>query len=80
MDALPCASRHALDGMAALDAKDRPAVDAFTRSDPYHVNKVWETVQIHGYNKKRGTRSSPGEVRNAVRATGRRPSRSLRRP
>jgi len=30
-------------------------VDAFTRSDPYHVNQVWETVQIHGYNKKRGT-------------------------
>jgi hypothetical protein len=30
-------------------------VDAFTRSDPYHVNRVWETVQIHGYNKKRGT-------------------------
>jgi len=25
------------------------------RSDPYHVNKVWETVQIHRYNKKRGT-------------------------
>ena len=24
-------------------------------SDPYHVNAVWETVQIHGYNKKRGT-------------------------
>ncbi len=38
-----------------IDAKDRTAVDAFTRSDPYHVNKVWETVQIHGYNKKRGT-------------------------
>ena len=38
-----------------IDAKDRAAVDAFTRSDPYHVNKVWETVQIHGYNKKRGT-------------------------
>ncbi len=38
-----------------IDAKNRAAVDAFTRSDPYHVNKVWETVQIHGYNKKRGT-------------------------
>ena len=37
-----------------IDAKDRAAVDAFTRSDPYHVNAVWETVQIHGYNKKRG--------------------------
>jgi uncharacterized protein YciI len=38
-----------------IDAKDRAAVDAFTRSDPYHVNKVWERVQIHRYNKKRGT-------------------------
>jgi uncharacterized protein YciI len=38
-----------------IDARDRAAVDAFTRSDPYHVNGVWGTVQIHGYNKKRGT-------------------------
>ena len=38
-----------------IDAKDRATVDAFARSDPYHVNRVWETVQIHGYNKKRGT-------------------------
>ncbi len=38
-----------------IDAKDRAAVDAFTRSDPYHINGVWGSVQIHGYNKKRGT-------------------------
>src|SRR5487761_1082030 len=38
-----------------IDATDRAAVDAFTRSDPYHVNGVWERVQIHRYNKKRGT-------------------------
>jgi uncharacterized protein YciI len=38
-----------------IDAADRTAVDAFTRSDPYHVNGVWERVSIHGYNKKRGT-------------------------
>jgi uncharacterized protein YciI len=38
-----------------IDAADRAAVDAFTRSDPYHVNGVWERVDIHGYNKKRGT-------------------------
>jgi uncharacterized protein len=38
-----------------IDAKNRAAVDAFTRSDPYYVNDVWETVQIHAYNKKRGT-------------------------
>ncbi len=38
-----------------IDANDRPAVDAFVRSDPYHVNGVWERVEIHGYNKKRGT-------------------------
>jgi uncharacterized protein YciI len=38
-----------------VDAKDRAAVDAFTRSDPYHVNGVWDRVQIHRYSKKRGT-------------------------
>ena len=38
-----------------VDAKDRAAVDAFTKSDPYHVNGVWERVDIHRYNKKRGT-------------------------
>jgi uncharacterized protein YciI len=38
-----------------IDAKDRQVVDAFVRSDPYHANGVWGTVEIHGYNKKRGT-------------------------
>ncbi len=38
-----------------IDAKDRATVDAFTRSDPYHLNGVWDKVQIHGYNRKRGT-------------------------
>src|SRR5579863_10581984 len=38
-----------------IDAADRAAVDAFTRSDPYHINGVWERVTIHRYNKKRGT-------------------------
>jgi uncharacterized protein len=38
-----------------IDAKDRAAVHAFTRTDPYCVNSVWDKVQIHGYNKKRGT-------------------------
>jgi uncharacterized protein len=38
-----------------IDAADRAAVDAFTRSDPYHQNGVWERVHIHRYNKKRGT-------------------------
>jgi uncharacterized protein len=37
-----------------VDAKDRAAVDSFTRSDPYHLNSVWGNVQIHRYNKKRG--------------------------
>jgi uncharacterized protein len=45
----PCGS------VFVIDAKDRATVDAFTRSDPYHVHQVWEIVQIHGYNKKRGT-------------------------
>ena len=38
-----------------IDAADRAAVDAFTRSDPYHQHGVWDRVQIHRYNKKRGT-------------------------
>src|SRR5437870_13918211 len=38
-----------------IDAKDRAVVDAFVNSDPYHVNGVWGAVQIHVYNKKRGT-------------------------
>jgi uncharacterized protein YciI len=38
-----------------IDAASRAAVDAFTRTDPYHLNGVWERVSIHGYNKKRGT-------------------------
>jgi uncharacterized protein len=37
-----------------LEAKDRTAVDAFTRSDPYHLNGVWQNVDIHFFNKKRG--------------------------
>jgi uncharacterized protein len=45
----PCGS------VLVIDAKDRGAVDAFVRSDPYHVNQVWERVQIHGYNKKPDT-------------------------
>ena len=31
----PCGS------IFVIDAKDRAAVDAFIRSDPYHVNGVW---------------------------------------
>src|SRR3954469_18998557 len=45
----PCGS------IFVIDAKDRATVDAFVRSDPYHVNGVWGDVQIHVYNKKRGT-------------------------
>jgi uncharacterized protein YciI len=30
-----------------VDAAYRPAVEAFTRSDPYHVNGVWDWVAIH---------------------------------
>ena len=37
-----------------IEAKDRAAVDAFTRSDPYHLNGVWERVDVHFFNKKRG--------------------------
>lgn len=37
-----------------VDAKDRATVDAFTRSDPYHINGVWEAVEAHAYSQKRG--------------------------
>ncbi len=37
-----------------VDAKDRAAVNAFTNSDPYHLNGVWDAVEIHAYHKKRG--------------------------
>ena len=30
-----------------VDAADRAAVEAFTRSDPYRINGVWEWVAIH---------------------------------
>jgi uncharacterized protein YciI len=36
-----------------LEAENRAAVDAFTASDPYHVNGVWQAVEVHYYNKKR---------------------------
>ena len=38
-----------------VDAEDRTTVDAFTHSDPYYVNGVQETVEIHGYRRKRGS-------------------------
>ena len=37
-----------------IEAKDRAAVKAFVDSDPYHVNGVWDAVEIHAYHKKRG--------------------------
>jgi len=45
----PCGS------VFVVDAGNRDAVDRFVRSDPYHVNGVWERVDIQGYSKKRGT-------------------------
>ncbi|MCC6890472.1 MAG: YciI family protein [Hyphomicrobiales bacterium] len=45
----PCGS------VFVIDAANRAAVERFVRSDPYHVNAVWERAEIHGYNKKRGT-------------------------
>jgi uncharacterized protein YciI len=38
-----------------IDARERAAVNRFVQSDPYHANGVWERVETHGYNKKRGT-------------------------
>lgn len=36
-----------------LEARNRTVIDAFTASDPYHSNGVWERVDVHYYNKKR---------------------------
>ena len=36
-----------LGSIIIVDAADRATVDAFTRSDPYCVNGVWERVAIH---------------------------------
>jgi uncharacterized protein len=36
-----------LGSIIIVDAADRATVDAFTRSDPYYVNGVWERVAIH---------------------------------
>jgi hypothetical protein len=36
-----------LGSIIIVDAADRATVDTFTRSDPYHVNGVWERVAIH---------------------------------
>ena len=30
-----------------VDAEDRTTLDAITRSDPYYVKGVWQTVEIH---------------------------------
>ena len=36
-----------------LEAPNRASIDAFTDSDPYRVNGVWEKVDVHYYNRKR---------------------------
>ena len=41
-----------------IDAKDRAAVDAFTKSDPYHLNGVWERVSIQSATIRSAARRS----------------------
>jgi uncharacterized protein YciI len=45
----PCGS------VFVIEAPSRAALERFVRSDPYHLNGVWDRVDIHGYSKKRGT-------------------------
>jgi uncharacterized protein len=40
--------------LLVFDARDRQVVEGFCREDPYQVNGVWKTVQIHAYVKRRG--------------------------
>jgi uncharacterized protein YciI len=37
-----------------VEARDRNSVNAFTNSDPYMANGVWEDIEVHAYNRKRG--------------------------
>lgn len=37
-----------------IEAKNRAAVDSFTRSDPYSIHGIWDRIEIHYFNKKRG--------------------------
>ena len=37
-----------------VEAKDRATVKAFCRVDPYRVDGVWETVEIHAFVSRRG--------------------------
>src|SRR5436309_1226532 len=32
-----------------VEANDRAAIDAFTRTDPYSVHGVWQTIDVHYY-------------------------------
>jgi uncharacterized protein YciI len=36
-----------------VEAPNRSSIDAFTDSDPYRVNGVWEKMDVHYYNRKR---------------------------
>ena len=36
-----------------VETKDRAAIDAFTRRDPYHVHGVWARIDVHHYRRKR---------------------------
>ena len=42
--------------MFILEAANRAAIDAFTESDPYRVNRVWEHVEVHYYPARSGER------------------------
>lgn len=48
--------------LLVFEAENRGAVEGFCRADPYQVNGVWETIQIHAYVKRRGwaSRASTG--------------------
>ena len=36
-----------------LEGENGAAIGAFVDTDPYQVNRVWEHVEVHYYNKKR---------------------------
>ncbi len=44
----------ALGSLFVLEASDRATVEAFHRNDPFFKARVWETVSIAAFDKRRG--------------------------
>jgi hypothetical protein len=52
-----------------VEAKDRAAMDAFTRSDPYHVHGVWARIDVHYSQEEIAPRPARAAPRSAASRT-----------